>query len=235
MRTRNKGISLIFAVAVLLTFTAGFVKYRGKNSAPVIWIESSDEFVYKGQTETEELCQGVRAYDKEDGDISRDIMVEQIVLLQGGNEAKITYAVKDSKNKVVKIERTVACNLQQKDDNKQSQGEIEKTNPEVNEGEPVEPTPLVTVTPEPTQEVLPPGSPVIKLNTYTEHLHVGDSFNFLSYIESLTDDNDAYIYENIQLEGEYDTSKPGTYTVLFYAVDKDNNKSNVEKLTLIVE
>lgn len=82
---------------------------------------------------------------------------------------------------------------------------------------------------------MPPGSPEIKLTTDTVHLRVGDSFYFMNYIESLTDDTDAYIYQNIRVDGQYDTQSAGTYTLLFYAVDKDNNKSNVEELTLIVE
>lgn len=222
----NKRIGIVFIAAVLLAVLAGMVKVRKRNEAPIIWLDSSEDFVYTGQNDVSELCRGVKASDKEDGDITDAVMVEQIVLAQGGKEAKITYAVKDSRNRVAKIERLVSCQLPNQEEP-----------PKGEDGEVLEPEAHLTPepTPEPTSEPLPPGSPEIKLKTNTVHIRVGENFYFMDYIESLTDDTDAYIYQNIQVDGQYDTRTAGTYTLLFYAVDKDNNKSNVEKLTLIVE
>ena len=74
-----------------------------------------------------------------------------------------------------------------------------------------------------------PGGPTIKMKATSAKIGVNDSFEYTSYIESITDSKDtsSALYGNIILTGDYKTKKAGTYDIKIYVVDSDNNKSNV--------
>ena len=91
--------------------------------------------------------------------------------------------------------------------------------------------------PESEPEELEPGSPVIKLTETQAVIHVGDNFAPLNYVASVEDDYDNVydLWQDIQLTGDYDTGKAGTYTLTFYVIDSAGNRSNSAKLRLRVE
>ena len=83
---------------------------------------------------------------------------------------------------------------------------------------------------------LPQGSPQLRLSTHHADLEVGSAFQYMDYIESITDDEDdtSTLYRQIRLVGEVDTSQAGEYEISYYVTDSNHNESNVEKLTVTV-
>lgn len=86
-------------------------------------------------------------------------------------------------------------------------------------------------------EELEPGCPVLKLTELSATIKVGETFNPLIYVASIEDDYDNIyeLWQNIQLEGEYDVDKAGKYELTFHVVDSAGNMSNVAKFVLTVE
>ena len=83
---------------------------------------------------------------------------------------------------------------------------------------------------------LPEGSPQLRLSTHQVDLQVGASFQYMDYIESISDDKDETneLYRKIYLTGEVNTSQAGNYEISYYVTDSDKNQSNIEKLTVTV-
>lgn len=77
--------------------------------------------------------------------------------------------------------------------------------------------------------------PRMKLTMNSVTLQEGESFNFYNYIDSATDDEGNDLHHRITVEGSVDTDTPGTYSVEFYCMDEDGNRSNVETLTVTVQ
>lgn len=86
-------------------------------------------------------------------------------------------------------------------------------------------------------EELEPGCPVLKLTELSTTIKVGETFNPIIYVASIEDDYDNIyeLWQDIQISGEYDTEKAGTYELTFYVVDSAENMSNQAKLVLKVE
>ena len=83
---------------------------------------------------------------------------------------------------------------------------------------------------------LPEGSPQLRLSTHQVDLQMGASFQYMDYIESISDDKDETneLYRKIYLIGEVNTSQAGNYEISYYVTDSDKNQSNIEKLTVTV-
>lgn len=107
MRILRLTTVLVFIVT-LLTFSAFlFIKKIGTdNTYPVIEIAEGVLEVDVDVTE-KELLKGVTAYDKKDGDISSNIVVESVSRFIKGTECIVTYAVSDSDNHVAKVTRNI--------------------------------------------------------------------------------------------------------------------------------
>ena len=80
-------------------------------------------------------------------------------------------------------------------------------------------------------------APVMTLSSHEVHVTAGGDFNPMNYIQSATDDTDGRddLYKNIHLDGVYDITTAGTYTLTYYCVDTAGHLSNKETLTLVVE
>ena len=107
MRILRLATVALFAVT-LLTFLIFFsVKKIGTDTTyPVLEIAEGVLEVDVNVTE-EELLEGVTAYDKKDGDISSDIVVESVSRFTEGTQCVVTYAVSDSDNHVAKGTRNI--------------------------------------------------------------------------------------------------------------------------------
>lgn len=91
--------------------------------------------------------------------------------------------------------------------------------------------------PESESEELESWQPVLRLNSLSATIKVGDTFDPLVYVASITDDYDN-IYElwrDIQVEGEYDTTKAGNYELTYYVIDSSGYSSNRAKFLLRVK
>lgn len=102
---------LRISVAVLFLITTAVFSFiyinelsDSKDSAPVITLETDVLEVSVNATE-QDLLKGVTAFDKEDGDLTNEIIIESISMFVKKGVCKITYAVCDSKNHVTDITR----------------------------------------------------------------------------------------------------------------------------------
>lgn len=91
-------------------------------------------------------------------------------------------------------------------------------------------------------------APVIRLTTNEVELAVGDSFDCMSYIAGCMDDVDTIddLYRRIIVNGTdgngneigagaVSTASANIYTLNYYVVDSDGNRSNVESITVTVK
>ena len=107
MRILRLATVALFAVTLLTFFVFFAVKKIGTDRTyPVIEISEGVLEVDVNVTQ-EELLKGVTAYDKKDGDISSDIVIESVSRFVEGTECIVTYAVSDSDNHVAKGTRNI--------------------------------------------------------------------------------------------------------------------------------
>ncbi|MBQ3045687.1 MAG: hypothetical protein IJD49_07050 [Clostridia bacterium] len=107
MRILRLATVALFAVTLLI-FSVFFVseKIGTDRSHPVIEAAEGVLEVDVDVTD-EELLEGVTAFDKKDGDITSDIVVESVSRFIEGTECIVTYAVSDSDNHVAKCTRNI--------------------------------------------------------------------------------------------------------------------------------
>ena len=114
MKDRTLGI-VIGVLNLILLIVCG-VSFLGKDkTAPVISIGDCN-FVYEEELPDGLLFQGVTAYDKEEGDLTEQIVIEKIVTDKEKKTASITYGVVDSVGNVGKATRTITMPVPEKID-----------------------------------------------------------------------------------------------------------------------
>lgn len=72
------------------------------NEAPNIVFDSEEITYIKGE-DMRCLLEHVKAFDEIDGDVTETLMVESISLLSEGDEAKVVFVAKDSRNNIGKV------------------------------------------------------------------------------------------------------------------------------------
>ncbi len=118
----------------------------------------------------------------------------------------------------------------------------EPTTPEPTTPEPTTPEPT---TPEPTSpepataEPSPAGYPSIVLIASEVHVRVGETFHWKNMIADMTDDKDSlsFLYQNIWIEGfdNIDTSRHGSFSLIYHVKDSDGHMSPGVPLTVYVD
>ena len=193
------------------------------------------------------------AIDEKDGDVSDSLRVESVQNNEDGS-LEVTYSAVDDSNNVTKLtckvetlnqknsdedaqeETTEASeenqeenqeNTQQDEEDKEAQNQEEANQEEVDDSNSDTDAAIAA---------LPEGSPQLRLSTHQVDLQVGASFQYVDYIESISDDKDETneLYRKIYLTGEVNTSQAGNYEISYYVTDSDKNQSNIEKLTVTV-
>lgn len=239
-----------------------FVNTTQDKKAPVITIEDKNKKItYKEGDDYEKLLEGVTAKDNRDGDVTKDIFIDSISTVSDGKSAVVRYAVIDSHNNVGVKTRVVAYEgtqgaendvskpdkaeekLNQKaEENTKKQEEskeTEKAKEEKKEEQTQEEVKETTQESEENQGELKPdgGNPAIRLKETSRTIKAGESFDVLSVVDKIVDDQDdmSSLSRRIHADGDYNVSVPGTYTIRYYVTDSSNNSSNVEEFTLVVK
>lgn len=109
--------------------------------------------------------------------------------------------------------------------------------PDIAENVPVPPTPFDETAVNPAMHDIiqnavasqTEGAPSISLTTNSITSYVGDSINKYAYIAGASDDKD-YAMHFVHVDGDVDISTPGDYSLRYYVLDSDGNRSNVETL-----
>ena len=240
MKTR---IVIYLAIATIaLTVISVFVYLQQDHTAPEIDVPAGEITYVEGQ-EDEVLLSGVKASDDKDGDLSKDIRIYDVAVLENGRQALVTYAVYDKSNNLGKATKMVNYEALKPEAKKSEEEEKkeEATTEEAKEEKTEATTEEVTEAQLPDgyddPEMVSTGSPVIKLTTHEVHIEVGGDFYTMDYVEDAVDDKDTkdYLYDNMFLDSVYDKSKAGTYELIYFCVDSDGNRSNSAKLKLYVE
>ncbi|MDO5346531.1 MAG: DUF5011 domain-containing protein [Lachnospiraceae bacterium] len=252
----------LFGAGIVLCLGLGgaavYQKMNSDHRFPEISI--AGDITYQDGMSEEELLQGVTAWDEQDGDVSDSLVVETVITNTADHTTVIYYAARDKENNVSRASRT--AKYQSPELAAQTEGESEaedasngetsaSSRPEVGLGvglesgttyrfsgqETEEESESETETePESESEEMEPGQPVLRLSSLSATMKAGEIFNPLSYVASIEDDydNSYELWRNIQVEGEYDTEKPGRYELTYYVVDSSGNMSNRARFLLRV-
>lgn len=110
--TKKMPISVLVNIVLIFVAILGIGIYMvhnvsvKNNASPVILIESDGNAFSVSATENDFL-NGVVATDKEDGDVTNNIIIESISPISNNKYRTITYACYDSSNNVTKLERNI--------------------------------------------------------------------------------------------------------------------------------
>lgn len=224
-------------VTIMLTVVSVFVYLQQDHTSPEIDVPGGEITYIEGEEDVV-LLDGVKARDDIDGDISSDIRIYDIAVLENGNQALVTYAVYDKSNNLGKATRMVNYEARKTEAKKAEEVSTEETSEDDTEEATTEEVTEASV-PEGYEdpEMVSTGTPVIKLTTHEVHIEAGGDFYTMDYVEDAVDDKDTkeYLYDNMFLDSVYDKSKVGTYELIYFCVDSDGNRSNSAKLKLYVE
>lgn len=243
----GKVVTGILAAAGAVLLGASLVVMTGQDRTPPVIKVGKAELTYTEGDSYDGLLADVTAKDDKDKDLTDKVFVDRIITTADGGHAVVIYGAIDSSNNVATVKRTVnyvaepgaekpkeeeASQEEQKDDaSKEQQVEEDKKQEEKKE-EPKEEQK------EEKGELVPNGkSPAIRLKANSATIKAGGAFDALSYVENIVDDSDSRdeLYKHIHIDGKYNTKTPGTYTMKYYATDKNGNASNIETFTLTVE
>lgn len=244
---KGKITVVLFIMACILGVLSVLKIMTGDKTSPEI-VVPAEELTYTQGEDTGILVTGVRAYDNKDGDISDQVRIYDIAVMENGVQALVTYAVYDSSynlGKATKIVNYVALSKEEtaednadgeKEDGEES-ADIDHSDADIQDDEDE-----VTTEEEVVEEgyddppLVSTGAPVIRLTTHEIKLPVGGYFYSMDYVETAVDDIDTleYLYRNMYLEGNYDVNTPGVYELTYYCVDSSGNVSNLAKLRIIV-
>lgn len=247
---KKKGLFILLGlVCIAVVAGSGFLVVTRDKTGPEITVSEDRKITYEMGGDKKALLDGVKATDKKDGDVSDSLMVEGVRQNEDGS-LEVTYSAVDHSNNVTKVTCKVETVTQQSQEEQQPEGEqiAEPSEAEQESAEHPEEDQEEQASEENTEQpednsdteaaiaALPQGSPQLRLSTHHADLEVGSAFQYMDYIESITDDEDdtSTLYRQIRLVGEVDTSQAGEYEVSYYVTDSNHNESNVEKLTVTV-
>ena len=76
--------------------------------------------------------------------------------------------------------------------------------------------------------------PILELTSHTATLEVGATFNFYSYIKTARDIDGSSLNDNISISGTVDTSRRGTYQVVYSTISRVSLEKVEKTLTVRV-
>ena len=251
---KKKGLFILLGlICIAVVGGSGALFITRVKTGPKIIVSEDREIAYGTDSDKTVLLDGVTAIDEKDGDVSDSLRVESVQNNEDGS-LEVTYSAVDDSNNVTKLtckvetlnqknsdedaqeETTEASeenqeenqeNTQQDEEDKEAQNQEEANQEEVDDSNSDTDAAIAA---------LPEGSPQLRLSTHQVDLQVGASFQYVDYIESISDDKDETneLYRKIYLTGEVNTSQAGNYEISYYVTDSDKNQSNIEKLTVTV-
>ena len=251
---KKKGLFILLGlICIAVVGGSGALFITRDKTGPKIIVSEDREIAYGTDSDKTVLLDGVTAIDEKDGDVSDSLRVESVQNNEDGS-LEVTYSAVDDSNNVTKLtckvetlnqknsdedaqeETTEASeenqeenqeNTQQDEEDKEAQNQEEANQEEVDDSNSDTDAAIAA---------LPDGSPQLRLSTHQVDLQVGASFQYVDYIESISDDKDETneLYRKIYLTGEVNTSQAGNYEISYYVTDSDKNQSNIEKLTVTV-
>lgn len=165
---------------------------------------------------------GVSAYDKEDKDLTEKIEVKGDVDIKHKGTYILEYAVKDKDDNVTKVSRRVTVVSNKPPVIHAGGGAYSNPNPSApSTGGSVLPSIGNIFRPSTNSN---PSAPSSGLGDVT--IDEGSNFDAMEGV-TVTDDNDSNL--SVSVAGNVDTSKPGTYTLVYTVSDTDGNVTKVTR------
>ncbi len=236
-------IALLTIVAAGLIGVNGYVYLSADRTGPEIQL-SSEVTTYDVAVGKDSLLVGVTAVDDKDGDVSDTLRVASVLPNSDNSRVTVTYTAKDSSNNVTKKSTSLAFGSSGVAVDQTAEGETTDGTGEDAAGtesqastDPADLERAATESDEAAISALAPTAPVFRLTTHYATVAVGDTWHYYDYIASMTDDQDSSnkLAGSIIVDGSVDTSKAGTYEVVYHVTDSNGNESNRAKLTVTVE
>lgn len=223
---------IMVAACIVLAAIAAFVYIGQDHTPPEISIEKMDITYTEGDS-YESLLEGVTATDNIDGDLTDQVFVDRIIAT-GEDAAVVYYGVTDKAQNVATKKRTITyhsegSNTESMEENTEVQEETAQEKEQEKEQE--------TNTQQQT-ELTPDGAnPVIALTSDTLTIKAGSSFDPMSVVQGMVDDKDNVdvLSRQVMLDGNYDVTVPGSYSLNFSVKDSDGNISAPVAFTLVVQ
>lgn len=231
----KKGLLAILVLATMgVTALFCFIYTTEDRQGPVITVPE-ESITYKNGDGEEKLLEGVTAKDKRDGDVTDSLCVEKIQLDDDGTKAIVTYVAKDSKNNITKVKRMIN-NVPDESEDDEDEKVVDETKDE-EEVVQADDQSAGEAANEAAIAALADEAPRFYLTEYELKVAVGSEFYALDYVKDIVDDVDTIdtLSTQIQLEGEVNTAVAGTYQLVYYVIDSDQNVSNRAILTVTVE
>ena len=88
---------------------------------------------------------------------------------------------------------------------------------------------------EETEEKRDPDAPILELTTDHVFLHVGDRFNYMSYIKTMEDVDGSDLSHYIHLDKDVDTSVPGEIELTYRITSVLTGKSDSKVLLITIQ
>lgn len=103
---KGRIIVILVMTTLVLLGASGFVYITQDHTAPVIEVPAEPLLYTEGENESV-LLKGVTASDAEDGDLTDEVRIYDVAVLDNGKQAIVTYAVYDSHNNLGKESRLI--------------------------------------------------------------------------------------------------------------------------------
>ena len=153
-------IAILLAVTIILNI--------GVDRKPPVISYDRDISYTEGQ-DISTLLVGVRAYDDKDGDVTANVIVESLIVLEDKTTARVNYTARDNSNNVTKDSRIIAYSGSGKSIYSTSATEFMSVNNKTSDASDDETTPYET-TDSPTTESPTTESETTKEETTTEEV-----------------------------------------------------------------
>ena len=243
---KNKSVILALVIACVLAVVFIVMYVSEDREAPVLTVNKSNIKAYSKEQGESVLKGYVKALDKEDGDVSANVIVENIYISSDLSKATVIYAARDNSGNVSKISyifdyKPTEEELEAKKENDNQEETTAQGTEKAAQGSVKSSTELtsssLTESTDTTEAVTVAGGPKLVLEKTEDTISVGSTFNVMKYVSEITDDKDKSdsLSRRIITDGKYDTSKAGTYKIDVYCTDSDKNQSNHVTFTLNVK
>ncbi len=226
------GILLVISLVAIAT---------SDRTGPVITVDENVKLSYTEGQDESVLLQGVKAYDKRDGDVTSSLMVESTIVK--GNIIKVRYAAKDKHNNVTIAKKYREVSYTPGDGSKQPETQSQEETTAANEQpseqettaqEETTASQTVEITDEEKAASSSTGKPIIKLKQNELTIHAGDEFNKLDMVAG-TYDETGDISRRIIIRGEVNTKEPGDYTLSYLVTNENRVPSDTVELVVHVK
>jgi hypothetical protein len=255
----KKAITVILAVVAALLVGVTAMAYKSMDrKAPVISFPGGTAAYTDGETDAQ-LLEGVTATDDKDGDVTKSLRVTSIIVAGNGKSVTVSYAAEDKSHNVATGKRTLtysgtktgvieSSGVQETADTAtpaEMAAESETTSVAATETaadstaqtDSADQESAAVAQEEADIAALPAGDPSIRLTQHYVTLTKGSTFDYRTYIASVSDDTDSEttLWQHINVSGKPDMNTPGTYQVTYTVSDKSGNTSNSAVLNVTVQ